>query len=182
MLNQYANGKETATLLCSISDYYTDDNIPIIISNNVYMIGESDFDYHVENLEIGENEGGIMQYNHLAIIRLHKPATTNILFMVGYIYIEISIGSIENTYSYIDDNSNTPEFLENIEIISQVPKMVFEKGDDVIPYIYGADGKDRPMSKNKDGSAKVFEVVGSNIIYDGAVWQELTLLEKTQNN
>lgn len=96
VLSQYAKGKETATLLCSISDYYD---------------------------ESGEK--------------------------------------------VIDTKTN---------------KMSFRLHDEVIPYVYGADGKDKPMSKTQDGSAKVFEVVDSNIIYDGAVWQELTLLEKTQNN
>ena len=96
ILNQYANGKETATLLCDISDYYDESGEKVI------------------------------------------DITTN--------------------------------------------KMSFRLHDEVIPYVYGADGKDKPMSKKQDGSAKVFEVVGSNIIYDGAVWQELTLLEKTQNN
>ena len=91
VLNQYTKGKETATLLCSISDYYD---------------------------ESGEK--------------------------------------------VIDTKTN---------------KMSFRLHDEVIPYVYGADGKDKPMSKKQDGSAKVFEVVGSNIIYDGAVWQELTLQE-----
>ena len=91
VLNEYAKGKETATLLCSISDYYD---------------------------ESGEK--------------------------------------------VIDTKTN---------------RMSFRLHDEVIPYVYGADGKDKPMSKNQDGSAKVFEVVGSNIIYDGAVWQELTLQE-----
>lgn len=54
-------------------------------------------------------------------------------------------------------------------------KMSFRLHDEVIPYVYGADGKDKPMSKKQDGSAKVFEVVGSNIIYDGAVWQEFDI-------
>lgn len=91
ILNQYAKGKETATLLCSISDYYD---------------------------ESGEK--------------------------------------------VIDTKTN---------------KMSFRLHDEVIPYVFGADGQDKPMSKYQDGSAKVFEVVGSNIIYDGAVWQELTLQE-----
>jgi hypothetical protein len=60
--------------------------------------------------------------------------------------------------------------------------MSFRLHDDVIPYVFGANGQDKPMSKYQDGSPKVFEVVGSNIIYDGAVWQELTLIEKNQEN
>lgn len=91
ILKQYSKGKETATLLCDISDYYDES-------------GEKVIDIKTENMSF----------------RLH---------------------------------------------------------DEVIPYVFGADGKDKPMSKNQDGSAKVFEVVGSNIIYDGAVWQELTLQE-----
>lgn len=57
---------------------------------------------------------------------------------------------------------------------------VFDIGDEVIPMVYGADGADRPMSRYRDGADKVFVVVGTKFIYDGAVWQELTLQEKTQ--
>ena len=56
-------------------------------------------------------------------------------------------------------------------------KMSFKMYDQVIPMVYGADGKDHPMSKNQDGSPKVFQVLGSKIYYDGAVWQELSLQE-----
>lgn len=94
VLRQYANGKETATLLCDIADYYDES-------------GEKVIDIKTENMSF----------------RLH---------------------------------------------------------DKVIPYVFGANGQDQPMSKHQDGSPKVFEVTGSNIIYDGAVWQELTLLEKKQ--
>lgn len=94
VLSQYEKGKETATLLCDISDYYN-----------------------------------------------------------------------ENGEKVIDIKTN---------------KMSFRLHDEVIPYVFGANGQDNPMSKYQDGTAKVFEVVGSNIIYDGAVWQELTLLEKKQ--
>ena len=91
VLNQYRKGKETATLLCDINDYYNES-------------GEKVIDIKTDRMSF----------------RLH---------------------------------------------------------DEVIPYVYGANGQDFPMSKKKDGSPKVFEVVGSNIIYDGAVWQEITLLE-----
>ena len=58
---------------------------------------------------------------------------------------------------------------------------VLNIGNEVIPMVYGADGVDRPMSRYKDGTPKVFVVVGTKFIYDGAVWQELTLQEKTQS-
>lgn len=58
--------------------------------------------------------------------------------------------------------------------------MTFHIGDIVIPYVYGANGKDKPMSLKQDGFAKTFEVLGKKIIYDGAIWQELTLQEKIE--
>lgn len=91
-LTKYSNGKETATILCSISDYYDESK------NKVIAI----------------------------------------------------------------DNAN---------------KMCFRMYDIVEPYVFGADGKDKPLSRNKDGSPKQFQVLGVKPIYDGAVWQELTLQE-----
>lgn len=64
-----------------------------------------------------------------------------------------------------------------ISIDNSTNKMSFKIGDQVIPMVYGADGQDRPMSTYQNGSPKVFQVLGSNIFYDGAVWQELSLQE-----
>lgn len=51
--------------------------------------------------------------------------------------------------------------------------MTFNIGDEVVPMVMNSLGKDTPMSKSK-----TFEVVGVDFIYDGAVWQKLTLLQK----
>ena len=59
-------------------------------------------------------------------------------------------------------------------------RMSFHEHDLVIPYVFGADGKDRPMSKYSNGEPKVFEVVSVKRFFDGAVWQELSLLEFTK--
>ena len=64
-----------------------------------------------------------------------------------------------------------------ISIDNSIGKMSFRLYDQVIPMVYGADGKDRPMSLNKNGKPKVFQVLGSKIYYNGAVWQELSLQE-----
>jgi hypothetical protein len=56
-------------------------------------------------------------------------------------------------------------------------KMSFKEYDQVIPMVFGADGKDKPMSLYSDGSPKIFQVLGTKICYDGAVWQELSLQE-----
>lgn len=55
-------------------------------------------------------------------------------------------------------------------------RMTFQNGDEVIPMVCGADGKDRPLSQ-KNGSPKVFKVLGVKCFYDGAVWQEISLQE-----
>lgn len=57
-------------------------------------------------------------------------------------------------------------------------KMLFEIGDEVVPYKNSALGKDLPMSVDKSGNAKSFIVVGTRIIYGGVLYQEITLQEK----
>ena len=64
-----------------------------------------------------------------------------------------------------------------IAIDNSTGKMSFDIGDKVIPMVYGADGKDRPISTYQNGLAKEFEVLGTKKFYDGAVWQELSLQE-----
>lgn len=57
--------------------------------------------------------------------------------------------------------------------------MTFHIGDTVVPYVYGANGADKPMSTYADGTPKVFTVIGKHTSKSGAVWQEITLQEKT---
>lgn len=64
-----------------------------------------------------------------------------------------------------------------ISIDNSTGKMSFNEGDQVIPMVYGADGKDRPMSLYQNRSPKVFTVLGAKKYYNGAVWQELYLQE-----
>ena len=67
-----------------------------------------------------------------------------------------------------------------MDILCYTQKPVFDIGDNTIPMVRGADGYDVPMSIHQDGSPKIFKVVGRKMIYDGAVWQELTLQEYTE--
>lgn len=57
-------------------------------------------------------------------------------------------------------------------------RMMFDIGDEVIPYVYTANGIDVPMSIDKAGNAKVFRVVGTKLYDEGIARQELTLQEK----
>lgn len=76
---------------------------------------------------------------------------------------------------YYDENGDLKISTEK----SGLP-MTFNIGDEVIPYVFGANGQDKPMSLYRDGNPKVFRIIGTNTIYDGAVWQELTLQEVTK--
>lgn len=73
---------------------------------------------------------------------------------------------------YYDESGN-----KVIAIDNSTKKMFFEEGDQVIPMVYGADGQDHAMSLYKEGNKKVFNVLGSKIFYNGAVWQEISLQE-----
>ena len=64
-----------------------------------------------------------------------------------------------------------------ISVDSLTERMCFRIYDQVIPMVYNNLGQDEPMSKLKDGSPKVFQVLGRRIFYNGAVWQELYLQE-----
>lgn len=54
--------------------------------------------------------------------------------------------------------------------------MCFKENDIVVPMIYQADRTDKAMSI-KNGANKSFKVVGTEIYYDGAVWQKLYVQE-----
>lgn len=71
---------------------------------------------------------------------------------------------------YYDENGD-------IKISKSGDKMSFDIYDEVIPYAFNDMGIDAPISTREDGESKIFQVVGIKFIYDGAVWQELTLQE-----
>jgi hypothetical protein len=56
-------------------------------------------------------------------------------------------------------------------------RMTFDIYDVVTPYVKSETKEDIPLSSQKNGNPKNFIVVGLKFIYDGAVWQELTLQE-----
>lgn len=122
----------------------------------------NDFSYGEKNFYLGYNEGGSEE----------TPDNPNEPIEVTKISIVIKNKVL---FDWKDGK-------ETAVIRCSVPEdlSVFEIGDEVIPMVFGADGADRPMSRYRDGSDKVFVVVGTKFIYDGAVWQELTLQEKTQ--
>lgn len=74
---------------------------------------------------------------------------------------------------YEADKDGFPTDNKVISIDNSMGKMTFEMYDQVIPMVYGANGKDRPISYYKDGTPKVFEVLGTKIPNNGAIFQEI---------
>ena len=74
---------------------------------------------------------------------------------------------------YYDNNGE-----KVISVDNSTGKMTFEIGDEVIPMVYlGQNKGDKQMSRGK-----IFQVAGVKPYYDGAVWQELSLIEERIEN
>jgi hypothetical protein len=76
---------------------------------------------------------------------------------------------------YADENGNLVISTKTSD------KMLFDHYDKVVPMVRNGEGIDLAMSYTADGLAKVFEVVGIRVFFDGAVWQELTLRESGES-
>ena len=111
----------------------------------------------------------------------------------GFFFVNADLGSIgdtievypekfgavyEDTLKAYKDGKETAVIRVSIKDYGE-ERSYFEVGDIVCPMVFSANGKDVPMSRRKDGSAKDFTVVGVKFIYSGAIWQELTLQERT---
>lgn len=168
--DEYAKGKETATIRCSISDYFDENGekkigiIPVLNRAYRHSFFEEDYDYQ----------------EYIDKIELDNTYLDDTLVVVEYffngkydykdtLYIKAGEKSIYIRYD--------PRLVAVVKFVGKKFPMSFKMYDEVLPRVYGADGKDRPMSLYQDGTAKVFQVLGTNIYYDGAVWQELSLQE-----
>lgn len=134
----------------------------IELNETTSVFGSGNFPYTIEGSEIFQEEN---TYNG-------KPLNTEITNNLFSSYrngketatIRCSIGE------YYDENGS-------LAVSANTERMTFANGDIVVPMVFGAKGKDKPMSLKKDGTPKQFRVVGVRIFYDGAVWQEISLQE-----
>lgn len=164
-INNYKNGKETATIRCSISDYY--DNTWAVISPTKTA-------YDVSGIELRNLESRIEIKEPLPfdlIVELEVSSSSK------HDYITEAV--IYKGLTYTDFFAADDESIVSARVLyaDATPRMTFDIYDEVIPMVYGADGQDHPMSLYKDGTPKVFKVLGTKVFYDGAVWQELSLQE-----
>ncbi len=202
ILAEYAEGKETATIRCSISDYYYEnDKLALHLINSpaekklfdnvdiTVMTGE---EINNEYGQVSDETGNDIGISRTAYIVMSAPdfkpldfdvnATVEVIdtnrnFNPPKITKTIVNSTLKagHTESFTYALSDTHE--RSHGVLDKSTRTVFDIGDEVIPYIYGANKTDTPMSKYRDGTPKVFQVVGTNIFYDGAVWQELSLQE-----
>lgn len=162
LINSYKNGKETATIRCSISNYKMELNAKVVRydiheDNTIYCILD------VFNSEIAHNLVDYYIYSNGVKGYVADYDETTIFVTFYGIVKDIESGEIKIEFYPIAIDGTT--------------SMCFSIGDEVIPMVYGSDGQDHPMSIYVDGTAKVFRVLGTKIYYDGAVWQELSLQE-----
>lgn len=79
--------------------------------------------------------------------------------------------------TYYDENDNAVIGEDIAADDEGNTKMTFTIGDIVVPYKRNAVGQDVPVSTNSSGEAKEFRVCKVEIVFDGAIWQNLTLVE-----
>lgn len=182
-LKDVAFVNNTFTMESQVDDFevYIGNRIDISINGHVYTVNlkSDNKTYGSGNKPFELDTGGFLQTTSYYEKRenvITKKIANSILnsYSLGKETATIRC-SINNYYDY--DSGD-----KIISVDNSTGKMSFEIYDEVIPMIYGADGKDRPMSLYQDGSPKVFNVLGSKIYYDGAVWQELSLQEKTKSD
>lgn len=183
IIRDWNKGKEVATIKCGIEDYYdTDGNL--VISNSK----KNDIEYaDPVEIEIDKPISSNPTTYFINVIN-GTVAYNNILYYNGE---EVTVKYALGYNKYTINLKDKPEFQKMIgkgeftvyksENIIATYNMVFHIDDIVIPYVRGANGKDKPMSKYPNGEPKQFSVVSTDIAYDGAVWQTLELLE-TKNN
>lgn len=175
IVKQWENGKETATIRCAIADYYTFEFNALI---DIWLLDEQTNECRFTVVDEGD---GISTLNVGDVL---KPSGGELVVTVA--------DPEQNEYEAIITHN---QGLEQEEVGARVyPRaqvsakreygvpMTFHIGDIVIPYTFGANGQDKPLSLNKDGTAKEFEVHGKKIIYDGAIWQELYLQEHSTSS
>ena len=158
---KYQNGKETATIRCSIADYYDYNTNEVAISDKFV------------NVPYTHNTTSLLQKTEYIYLEKAYPVDIIINYVIGGAEKGQKIIPKGSTFTIITHSKTTSFKIVSVGWV----KMAFAQYDKVIPMVYGADGVDRPMSLKLDGSPKVFTVLGTKIFYDGAIFQEISLQE-----
>lgn len=186
VVKQYKNGKEIATIKCSIDDYYytngqkaidikkreVANNIDERVSGITGQIGFSTLDgtFYTATGEFDVGINGEMQ---------DLTISQSLSYVGNKVEYDKATGKIKWTIYGTRPSSYVSAKITG-KLIFRTP-MSFRQYDKVVPYVYGANGEDRPMSTHINGKPKVFEVLSTRKYYDGAVWQELVLVESNDS-
>lgn len=172
------------TFLFSIGDNKSTTIGSVFTSGRLSTTSSVDIKMNIGDLEESEeiykDKNSNFSINGNELLQSHNKVNGNIYYTTFENEVISSWRNGKETATILCSISDYYDYDSGEKLISidnSTGKMSFKMYDQVIPMVYGADGKDRPMSTYKDGSAKVFQVLGSNIYYDGAVWQELSLQE-----
>lgn len=180
LTTHWGKGKETAVIKCSIGEYYNDmgdlcisakTQKPLISKDDVDVDGDFEtYIVFVPSRGVGYPYDIIIEYS-VTLGGLSQLRTA--LLPKNSLSVTVTLSS-EGNAGYVEEyggiiSVSTP--------FNYALPMTFSVGDRVVPHIMSAQGSDAPMSQDQYGSAKAFEVVGTNIYYDGAVGQKLTLQE-----
>lgn len=186
IIDKWKNGLEIATLQCSVDNYYYTGYIPKTIDffiTTIQQMGGASYyllniranlEYVFEVGDVCSILGGNMLINGVASDEGDYTAILSNPSEVPYSgegFIDVRIigkyTSVEGVPAISKDGTDSLPMLFNI-------------GDWVSPYVYGANGQDKPMSVYRDGNPKNFVVVGNKITYDGVVMQTITLQEQPE--
>lgn len=126
-----------------------------------------------------------IRFNGTLLANYSPPYTATITFSKKQSANEVKAKSIIEAYK---NGKETLELLCSISEYSdtdgnlaistkdRTKPMTFNIGDIALPYKFTAQG-DQPLSLSKSNEPKLFLVTGVTPIFDGAVWQKLTLQE-----
>ena len=182
VLSEYKYGKETAVLKCNIGDYY-DTNDNLCISSKTVV---PTYTFRASHEEMSGNPLR-NHYVEFTIDNVYKNDitinfTATLDGMDRALSVVIPSGDTKARYNGVFTSTSTliMSIVVN-SITSGQPPMTFQIGDIVMPYVFGANKQDKPMSKYKDGSPKMFRVIGVRLYFSGATWQDITIQELTNS-
>lgn len=190
IIDQYENGKELAKISCEIGEYdfiYKNDSSKEPQKIISQWSGSKSFALYDINVSVEKDSDS---YNIIEVylnyrtpvdltirVRLTNASGTNL-------YEETVTVFANNRHGAKKTNIAGNVYLEEAVYYSASYKFkkAFQIGDSVCPMVKNFDGSEKALSYYEDGTPKIFSVMASRILYDGAVLQELTLKEENKSN
>lgn len=169
--NYYSAGKEVLTLKCGINDYFEryEKVTETITRNNPNLSFDESTKNYIYTLPEGTK---IFDYSN----------TFNGIISVVIDVLRVFSVTVENNRFILSNDKQKNDTLKSLTLEYTIetnpnasePIELLNLHDIVLPL---ADNENTPISINRKGKPKLFEVIGRKMIYDGAVYQELTLQE-----